>query len=436
MIQFARGTSSVAASSNSILSAGQPFFETDTNKLKIGNGTASYNDLPYIGGSGGKKYATVVVGTSTAGYTADQVDFLCDGVDDQVEIQAAINKMYSSTYPKYGEIQLLPGNYEITSHITLGVNYRDRIWMHGSGAGTTISRSNSGADVTPENSIIYLDNGEDSVYLSDLTLESDSGCCVYNNSVGCNIYNVIFRVSAGTGLFLSSTYASAVHDCRFIGSSYSSGIAMHLGSTDANVSNNLISSVQTGVALANTNSVLLVNNRITDTSIGVTNVSNSGNTSNARINNNYIEARNIGLNLPGLVRSSIIGNYIFSDIGIEIIQQGSFIASSNVISGNYLNCRSSAYSSTSTAGIDILDSSASTITICGNFVYGFYTGLQLKGQKHSVIGNSFSAGNLSADGRFAIKSTARYSSIIGNIFEDDIDIDTSTSVNSLYNIQR
>lgn len=110
MIQFARGTSSVAASSNSILSAGQPFFETDTNKLKIGNGTASYNDLPYIGGSGGKKYATVVVGTSTAGYTADQVDFLCDGEDDQVEIEQALDSVSSG-----GLVKLLSGNYKFTN---------------------------------------------------------------------------------------------------------------------------------------------------------------------------------------------------------------------------------------------------------------------------------------------------------------------------------
>ena len=110
MIQFARGTSSVAASSNSILSAGQPFFETDTNKLKIGNGTASYNDLPYIGGSSGKKYATVVVGTSTAGYTADQVDFLCDGVDDQVEIEQALDSVSSG-----GLVKLLSGQYKFTN---------------------------------------------------------------------------------------------------------------------------------------------------------------------------------------------------------------------------------------------------------------------------------------------------------------------------------
>lgn len=109
MIQFRRGTASAASTANEVLAAGQPFVETDTSKLKIGDGSTAFNDLPYIGGSGGKKYATVVVGTSTAGYTADQVDFLCDGVDDQVEIGQALDAVASG-----GLIKLLSGQYKFT----------------------------------------------------------------------------------------------------------------------------------------------------------------------------------------------------------------------------------------------------------------------------------------------------------------------------------
>lgn len=45
-----RGTSSAWASVNPILMAGEPAFELDTNKLKVGDGTTPYNDLPYING--------------------------------------------------------------------------------------------------------------------------------------------------------------------------------------------------------------------------------------------------------------------------------------------------------------------------------------------------------------------------------------------------
>lgn len=51
MLQLLRGTSEAVTASNPKLEAGQPFFELDTQKLKIGNGISNYNDLLYIGGN-------------------------------------------------------------------------------------------------------------------------------------------------------------------------------------------------------------------------------------------------------------------------------------------------------------------------------------------------------------------------------------------------
>lgn len=45
-----RGQSDAWASVNPILMAGEPAFELDTNKLKVGDGVTPYNDLPYIAG--------------------------------------------------------------------------------------------------------------------------------------------------------------------------------------------------------------------------------------------------------------------------------------------------------------------------------------------------------------------------------------------------
>lgn len=47
-IVFRSGTASAWQLSNIILSAGEPGYETDTNKFKIGDGITSYNNLPYI----------------------------------------------------------------------------------------------------------------------------------------------------------------------------------------------------------------------------------------------------------------------------------------------------------------------------------------------------------------------------------------------------
>ena len=46
-----RGQSQVWADINPILADGEPGYELDTHRLKIGDGEKSWNELPYIGGS-------------------------------------------------------------------------------------------------------------------------------------------------------------------------------------------------------------------------------------------------------------------------------------------------------------------------------------------------------------------------------------------------
>lgn len=48
-IQLRRGTTAQWAEADPILSAGEPGYETDTNKIKYGDGTTNWNDLPYSG---------------------------------------------------------------------------------------------------------------------------------------------------------------------------------------------------------------------------------------------------------------------------------------------------------------------------------------------------------------------------------------------------
>ena len=47
-MQQKRGTSTNWETNNPLLLAGEIGFETDTQKLKIGNGTDNWNDLPYV----------------------------------------------------------------------------------------------------------------------------------------------------------------------------------------------------------------------------------------------------------------------------------------------------------------------------------------------------------------------------------------------------
>ena len=48
MIQFMRGESSAVSANDPVLAAGQPFYELDTHKLKIGDGSSNYSSLDYV----------------------------------------------------------------------------------------------------------------------------------------------------------------------------------------------------------------------------------------------------------------------------------------------------------------------------------------------------------------------------------------------------
>lgn len=50
-IRLKRGTSSSWARVNPVLLYGEPGYEKDTNKMKIGDGSTAWNNLPYIGGT-------------------------------------------------------------------------------------------------------------------------------------------------------------------------------------------------------------------------------------------------------------------------------------------------------------------------------------------------------------------------------------------------
>lgn len=99
----------------------------DTNNAKYWAEKAQ--DLS--GGGSGKKTCRLVVGTSTAGWMESDCDYLCDGQEDEVEIQAAVNALPAEG----GTIVLLEGTYDLLDWVVVE---KDRVEIRGAGPAVTI----------------------------------------------------------------------------------------------------------------------------------------------------------------------------------------------------------------------------------------------------------------------------------------------------------
>ena len=76
-IQVRRGTASQWTSTNPTLAAGEFGFETDTNKLKCGNGSTAWNSLSYLNNDGditGVTAGTGISGGGTSGTVTVSID--------------------------------------------------------------------------------------------------------------------------------------------------------------------------------------------------------------------------------------------------------------------------------------------------------------------------------------------------------------------------
>ena len=110
----------------------------------------------------GKRTARFTVGTSTAGWTSADCDYLCDGTADQTEINAAITALPATG----GEIVILDGTYNITAKIDVT---KDNVSIRGNGNATILKR-------------MFNSSVEEGV----ITLTSRSGCKIANLQVDGN----------------------------------------------------------------------------------------------------------------------------------------------------------------------------------------------------------------------------------------------------------
>lgn len=79
----------------------------------------------------GRRMARMVVGTSTAGWTAEECNYLCDGTNDQVELQAAVDALPDAG----GEVIILDGTYNLSATVQLN---KANVTLRGNGPATKL----------------------------------------------------------------------------------------------------------------------------------------------------------------------------------------------------------------------------------------------------------------------------------------------------------
>ena len=300
-------------------------------------GNAQAQDPP--GGGSGKRVCRFVVGTSTAGWTADDCDYLCDGTADDVEINAAIQALPSTG----GEVVILDGTYNITATIAMNKNY---VTLSGNGAATVLKRmwSGSGTGVitvtsdycTVQN--LQIDGNKSSyssnfgIYLSGSSGNTITGnTCNNNGSTGINL----------TGSSNNNTITG--NTCN------NNSIGINLTGSDNNTitGNTCNNNGNAGISLSTGDNDTITGNTCNNNSIGI---NLTGNSSNDTITGNTCNNNDTGIYMLNGDNDTITGNtcirgnslpsnYTSSQYTIQIASrsENNLIVGNNIMGKNYVD---------------------------------------------------------------------------------------------------
>ena len=192
-----------------------------------------------VGAGPGKRTARFTVGTSTAGWTTADCDYLCDGTDDQVEINAAIQALP----PTGGEVVILDGTYNITAAISVD---KDNVKLSGNGAATVLKRMWNSSTEEGVINIVAI-NGNCTV--ESLLVDGNSGGFNSTNNIGIYIFK---ESSAGGFLHYSSNNTINKCICKDSDSGIRiSGDLTHNNTVTGNTCSNNSYGIQTGLDSSN-----------------------------------------------------------------------------------------------------------------------------------------------------------------------------------------
>ena len=235
----------------------------------------SYENI--VGSPTMSRTARFVIGTSTAGWTAADCDYLCDGTADQAEINAAITALPATG----GEVVILDGTYNITAKIDVT---KDNVSIRGNGNATILKRMfNSTA------------------YEGVITLTSRSGCKIANLQVDGNGSSYTQIYNCGIHLYSSNSNTVAGSPCN--NNNY--GIYLDASSSNNTIAGNTYNNNDEGIYLySSSSSNTITGNTCNNNSYGIDLVVSSSNT----ITGNTCNNNDFGIYLYSSSNNTVTGN--------------------------------------------------------------------------------------------------------------------------------
>ncbi|MCI2105394.1 MAG: right-handed parallel beta-helix repeat-containing protein [Intestinimonas sp.] len=318
-----------------------------------------------------RRPARVVIGNSGAGYTAADCDYLCDGTDDQTEINAALAALPSLG----GKIVLLDGAYSITANIMISKANAELCGT--AGAKLTFS-NNSYIKIVADGCSVH------SLILAGTQTSSSKPVLLAQNCTKPEIFSL--RVSKG-GIQID-TCTNAIVRNNFIGENngYNWGIRLNSGNNNMVTGNNLTGAYcciyatdekkltasqniadtfnECGISLDTCEDAVVTSNNFSTTVgggiIGITSIDST----RTLIGNNNINMDESGylfacINISGSKKSMVIGN-VLRDISahqvVNITSCTNILITENVLVSDYAT--------------KINTSGSSGITQLNNYGYG------------------------------------------------------------------
>jgi parallel beta-helix repeat protein len=254
----------------------------DTNELFIGNdGNQKIFPTETL------RTARFVIGTSTAGWTAADCDYLCDGTADQTEINAAITALPETG----GEIVILDGTYNIAARINVNKN---NVSIRGNGNATILKRMFNS----------YSNEGV-------ITLISRSGCKIANLQIEGN--KTSYTNTNNCCIYLHSSNNNTITGNTCNNSKYS-GIHLVDASNENTITGNTCNNNSNGIYLEYTsNNNTVTGNACNNNGSGIflDYVNNNTVTGNTCNNNDY------GIYLESTSNNTITSNTCIRGTGLE-----------------------------------------------------------------------------------------------------------------------